>query len=42
MFGYVKPFEPHMRMCDHEAYEAVREGLKRTVGKNTELWQKKL
>lgn len=33
MFGYVKPFDPHMRMCDHEAYEAVREGLKRTVGK---------
>lgn len=33
MFGYVKPFEPHMRMCDYEAYEAVREGLKRTVVK---------
>lgn len=33
MFGYVKPFDPHMRMCDHEAYEAVREGLRRTVGK---------
>lgn len=33
MFGYVKPFDPHMRMCDHEVYEAVREGLKRAVGK---------
>ncbi len=33
MFGYVKPFKPHMRICEYETYKAVYCGLCRTLGK---------
>ncbi len=34
MFGYVKPFKPHMRICEFETYNAVYCGLCKTLGKN--------
>ena len=34
MFGYVKPFKPHMRICEYETYSSVYCGLCRTLGKN--------
>ena len=34
MFGYVKPFEPHMRVCDCETYQSALEGLRRVIGKS--------
>ena len=33
MFGYVKPFKPHMRICEYETYKAVYCGLCKTLGK---------
>lgn len=33
MFGYVKPFKPHMRICEFETYKAVYCGLCKTLGK---------
>lgn len=41
MFGYVKPYEPHMRVCDCEAYQAAWVGLRRVIGKNYGLAAKK-
>lgn len=34
MFGYVKPFKPHMRICEFETYNAVYCGLCKILGKN--------
>ena len=34
MFGYVKPFKPHMRICEFETYNAVYCGLCKKLGKN--------
>lgn len=34
VFGYVKPFKPHMRICEFETYKAVYCGLCKTLGKN--------
>ncbi|MBQ3161727.1 MAG: hypothetical protein IJC04_06335 [Oscillospiraceae bacterium] len=34
MFGYVKPFKPHMRICEFEIYNAVYCGLCKMLGKN--------
>lgn len=34
MFGYVKPFKPHMRICEYETYQAAWYGLRKAVGKN--------
>ncbi len=34
MFGYVKPFKPHMRICEFETYNAVYCGLCKMLGKN--------
>lgn len=33
MFGYVKPFKPHMRICEYETYQAAWYGLRKAVGK---------
>lgn len=33
MFGYVKPFKPHMRICEYETYKAVYCGLCKILGK---------
>ena len=33
MFGYVKPFKPHLRICEYETYKAVYCGLCKTLGK---------
>ncbi len=33
MFGYVKPFKPHMRICEFETYRAVYCGLCKTLGR---------
>lgn len=33
MFGYVKPFKPHMRICEFETYNAVYCGLCKKLGK---------
>lgn len=33
MFGYVKPFKPHMRICEYETYKAVYCGLCKTLGR---------
>ena len=44
MFGYVKPFKPHMRICEFETYNAVYCGLCKKLGKkykaafNSEPW----
>lgn len=34
MFGYVKPFKPHMRICEFETYKAVYCGLCKILGKS--------
>ena len=34
MFGYVKPFKPHLRICEFETYKAVYCGLCKTLGKS--------
>ncbi len=34
MFGYVRPFKPHMRICEFEIYNAVYCGLCKILGKN--------
>lgn len=34
MFGYVKPFKPHMRICEFEIYNAVYCGLCKNLGRN--------
>lgn len=34
MFGYVKPFKPHLRMCEYETYKAVYCGLCGQLGKS--------
>lgn len=34
MFGYVKPFKPHMRICEFEIYNAVYCGLCKKLGKS--------
>lgn len=34
MFGYVKPFKPHMRICEFETYNAIYCGLCKVLGKN--------
>ena len=33
MFGYVKPFKPHLRICEFETYRAVYCGLCKTLGR---------
>lgn len=33
MFGYVKPFKPHMRICEYETYKAVYCGLCKILGR---------
>ncbi len=33
MFGYVKPFKPHMRICEFETYNAIYCGLCKALGK---------
>jgi len=33
VFGYVKPFKPHMRICEYETYKAVYCGLCKILGK---------
>ncbi len=33
MFGYVKPFKPHMRICEFETYKAVYCGLCKILGR---------
>lgn len=33
MFGYVKPFKPHMRICEYDTYKAVYCGLCKVLGK---------
>lgn len=33
MFGYVKPFKPHMRICEFETYRAVYCGLCKILGR---------
>lgn len=33
MFGYVKPFKPHMRICEYDTYKAVYCGLCKILGK---------
>ncbi len=33
MFGYVKPFKPHMRICEFDTYNAVYCGLCKSLGK---------
>lgn len=34
LFGYVKPFKPHLRICEYETYRAVYCGLCKTLGKS--------
>lgn len=34
MFGYVKPYKPHLRICEYEAYKAVYCSLCRTIKRN--------
>lgn len=34
MFGYVKPFKPHLRMCEYDIYQAVYCGLCKVLGKS--------
>lgn len=34
MFGYVKPFKPHLRICEFETYKAVYCGLCKILGKS--------
>lgn len=34
MFGYVKPFKPHLRICEFETYNAVYCGLCKILGKS--------
>lgn len=34
MFGYVKPFKPHMRICEYETYKAAYCGLCKVLGKD--------
>ncbi|MCM1022501.1 MAG: DUF5685 family protein [Prevotella sp.] len=33
MFGYVKPFKPHMRICEYDTYKAVYCGLCKVLGR---------
>ncbi len=33
MFGYIKAFKPHMRMCEYDVYKGVYCGLCKTMGK---------
>ena len=35
MFGYVKPFVPDLRVCEHELYKALYCGLCRSMGRHT-------
>ena len=34
MFGYVRPFKPHLRMCEYDTYKAIYCGLCKELGKN--------
>lgn len=34
MFGYVKPFKPHMRICEYETYRASYCGLCKVLGED--------
>lgn len=34
MFGYIKPFEAHMRMCDYETYTSACRGFRKAMKKN--------
>lgn len=42
MFGYVKPFEPHMRICEYEIYRSVYCGLRKIMRKKYGLTAKTL
>ncbi len=35
MFGYIKPYQPELRVCELEAYKAVYCGLCRSMGRHT-------
>jgi len=35
MFGYVKPYVPELRVCEHELFRAVYCGLCRSMGAHT-------
>lgn len=35
MFGYIKPYQPELRVCELEAYKSVYCGLCRSMGKHT-------
>ena len=34
MFGYIKPFKPHLRICEFDTYKAVYCGLCKEMGKS--------
>lgn len=34
MFGYIRPFKPHLRMCEYDTYKAIYCGLCKELGRN--------
>ena len=34
LFGYIRPFKPHLRMCEYDTYKAIYCGLCKELGSN--------